>query len=137
MKIYDNSYLQYKHTKIYLKNSLSCVLWEMFLAKSLLVFKIITSTCDRHNRAWRDTATDALLTLTKSLDHKALNHMHQTQCVQTCLRSLKSEEICTANLIDKFQILATLLTFLKVRKQFLLICICQLNSQLNLGNKPR
>lgn len=39
--------------------------------------------------------------------------MHQTQCVQTCLRSLKSEEICTANLIDKFQILATLLTFLK------------------------
>jgi hypothetical protein len=41
-----------------------------------ILFKIIASNCDKHNIAWRQTARDALLTLTKSFDANGIQYIH-------------------------------------------------------------
>jgi len=78
-----------------------------------ILFKTITSTCEQHNIPWRQTASDALLVLTKSFTLKAVDHIHQSQCIQTCLQCMEKEEICSSNLIERQQLLITLLTFLR------------------------
>ena len=56
----------------------TCTGDELVEADSLkLIFKIIASTCENHNKPWRSTATDALLTLTKSLNAKSMNYIHR------------------------------------------------------------
>ncbi len=41
------------------------------------LFKIITSTCEQHNIPWKQTASDALLALTKNFNQKAINYLHR------------------------------------------------------------
>jgi hypothetical protein len=54
----------------------SCTCDELVEADSLkLLFKIISSTCEQHNVSWRQTAADALLTITKSLNLKAMHYL--------------------------------------------------------------
>ena len=49
----------------------SCPCDELVDGDSMkLLFKIISSTCEQHNVAWRQTATDALLTITKNFTPK-------------------------------------------------------------------
>lgn len=55
----------------------SCTCEELVEADSLkLLFKIIASTCEQHNIPWRQTATDALLILTKNFNVKSINYIH-------------------------------------------------------------
>ena len=56
----------------------TCTSDELVDADSLkLLFKIVASTCESHNIAWRQTAADALLTLTKNFNSKAINYIHR------------------------------------------------------------
>jgi hypothetical protein len=54
-----------------------CTCDELVEADSLkLLFKIIASTCEQHNVPWRQTATDALLILTKNFNQKAITYVN-------------------------------------------------------------
>ncbi|CAF0832439.1 unnamed protein product, partial [Brachionus calyciflorus] len=93
---------------------ISCTCDELVDGDSLkLLFKIISSTCEQHNVAWRQTATDALLTLTKNFNTKSINYVHANECVQQCLLCLDPGEICSSNLIERTNLLITLLTFIR------------------------
>lgn len=65
------------------------------------LFKIISSTCETHNSAWKLTAQDALVMLSKNFTQRSIDYLHQTQSVAICLKSLEADEICVANLIEK------------------------------------
>ncbi len=92
----------------------SCTCDELVDADSLkLLFKIITSTCEQHNLAWRQTASDALLTMTKCCTLKSLNYLHDEKCVYMCLQFFEPEAMCASNLLERCQLLITLLVFVK------------------------
>ena len=74
-----------------------------------MLFKSIASACEAHNHAWRQTAVDALLTLTKALSARSMSYLHEAQCVAICL----PDDICQANLLERARLLVNLLTFLR------------------------
>jgi hypothetical protein len=92
----------------------SCTCDELCDADSLsLLFKIIASTCEQHNVPWRQTAANALLALTKAFTANAVVYLLQNQCIPNCLQCMEGDEVCSANLLERFQLLATLTTFLR------------------------
>lgn len=92
----------------------SCTCDELCEADSLkLLFKIVSSTCEQHNVPWRQTAANALLKLTKSFTNNAAVYVQRNQCIQACLQCMEPHEICSSNLIERFQLLVTLLTFIR------------------------
>lgn len=59
-----------------------CTCDELVDGDSLkLLFKIISSTCEQHNVPWRQTATDALLTLTKCFNLKSIEYIHRKNLI--------------------------------------------------------
>lgn len=92
----------------------SCTCDELVDGDSLkLLFTIICSTCEQHNVAWRQTAGDALLTLTKNFSPKSITYVHGNECIKQTLRYLTPGEICSANLLERTDLLVTLLTFIR------------------------
>ena len=73
----------------------------------------MASTCEQHNVPWRQTAADALLVLTKNFTLKGVDYIHQSQCIQTCIQTMEHEEICSSNLIERQNLLMTILTFIR------------------------
>lgn len=67
----------------------SCTCEELVEADSLkLLFKIIASTCEQHNIPWRQTATDALLILTKNFNVKSINYIHSKSYIDKNANSI-------------------------------------------------
>ena len=92
----------------------ACTCDELCDADSLrLLFKIVASTCEQHNVPWRQTAANALLTLTKAFTSNAVAYIQHAQCIQTSLQCMEGDEICSGNLLERFQLMATLITFLR------------------------
>ena len=78
-----------------------------------LLFLAVTSTCPPHNVAWRKTASDILLTVSRhSLSPPVVSYLHNKGCIALCVENMQRPS-CELAPLEVVEMFVTVFCFLK------------------------